>query len=226
MISIHRFHWKNDNITFCCLDLHLIECMQTFSGMIVAAPKRFLIPRSLDPSLISALHCALHCFHIKCNVSKTQYTSQCRDLIAKGCKRTRKYYFAALSVQCFGAMPDQRWVSRYPDGTGWLDTSPPPLYNLTLGLTVQRSIPTLITLVWGLCASDLRSRGRRRPKKEIGFPPRNLQLIWENSFLNSYIIVWKCRLTVFFMYFPFSFCPCFPFFIDFNFNLIYLSKVT
>ena len=128
MIRIHttQIPLKNAKITFCSLDLHLIECMQTFSGMIVAAPKLFLIPRSLDPSLIStlsALHCALHCFHIKCNVSKTQYTSQCRDLIAKGCKRTRKYYFAALSVQCFGAMPDQRWVSRYPDGTGWLDTS-------------------------------------------------------------------------------------------------------
>ena len=166
-----------------------------------AVPHPALIRSISDIHLIRPALCTVHRFHIKCNVSKTQYTSQCRDLIAKGCKRTRKYYFAALSVQCFGAMPDQRWVSRYPDGTGWLDTSPPPLYNLTLGLTVQRSIPTLITLVWGLCASDLRSRGRRRPKKEIGFPPRNLQLSWENSLLNSYIIVWKYRLTGSFIHF-------------------------
>ena len=141
----------------------------------------------------------MHRFHIKCNVSKTQYTSQCRDLIAKGCKRTRKYYFAALPVQCFGAMPDQRWVSRYPDGTGWLDTFPPPLYNLTLGLTVQRSIPTLITLVWGLCASHLRARRGRRPKKEIGFPPRNLTI--SNSHNRLSILTQSCQPVCVISYF-------------------------
>ena len=41
---------------------------------------------------------------------------------------------------------------------------------------VRPSIPALITLQWGLCASHLRARRGRRPKKEIGFPPRNLTI--------------------------------------------------
>ena len=117
-----------------------------------------------------------------------------------------------------------RWLFRYPDETGWLDTFHPTylasnLYSyryiyLTTTLLlqhpysclhplfltfispsrVQPSIPSLITLLWGLCACDLWSGGRRRQRRKSNSPPRNRRITKKGSILPPWhlIFTWTC----------------------------------
>ena len=140
----------------------------------------------------------------------------CISLLRK-CKRGQLsgIYWNALQLlvqseplQCLTAMHHQRWEFRYPDwefrypdGTGWLATFHPPdhyLISACMG-RVRPSIPALITLVWGLCASHLRARRGRRPKKEIGFPPRNLTI--SNSHNRQSILTQSCQPVCVISYF-------------------------
>ena len=109
-----------------------------------------------------------------------------------------------------------RWLFRYPDETGWLDTFHPPylasnLYSyryiyLTTTLLlqhpysclhplllryislsrVQPSIPSLITLLWGLCACDLWSGRWRRQRRKSNSPPRNRRITKKGSILPDF----------------------------------------